>query len=345
MANQSSFNPVILKKLKVDRFLFAIVLLFFSMFSGISGFMILEDFTFSEALYMAVITFSTVGFNEIRPLSEDGRIFTSIYIIINLAIIAYVVSVVSAYLFEGELNKMYKRYLFNKEVRKMENHVIVCGFGRNGVKACEELADQGTQFVVLETQEDRIEKIEQYYNFKVIRGDATDDEVLIGAGIEKAAAIISTLPSDAQNVFLSLTARELNHNITIISRASEDSSEKKLIRAGATKVIMPDAVGGLHMAQHITKPVVVEYLDLLSGSGDYSLEEIHVNDLRQEFKNKSIAQLDVRKQSGVSIIGLKDDKSKLLFNPPIHSSLKDTEVLIIIGLASEIESFNNTFIG
>lgn len=344
MPQKGSLKPVIVSKLKINRFVFAVFLLFFSMFAGITGFMLLEDFSFSEALYMTVITFSTVGFNEIRPLSENGRIFTSIYIILNLAIIAYVVSVVSAYLFEGEMNKLYKRYLFNKEVRKMDNHVIVCGFGRNGAKACEELAEQQQDFVVLENDEERIEMIEQYYNFKVLRGDVTHDEVLLGAGIDKAKAIITTLPSDAENVFLTLTARELNPNITIISRASEANSEKKLMRAGATKVIMPDAVGGLHMAQHITKPVVIEYLDLLSGSGEHSLEEIHLEKLKSDYLGKSIGELDVRKLSGVSVVGLKNEENELLFNPSVNEVLSDKEVLIILGLSSELDAFKETFL-
>ena len=164
MIQNPSFRATVIKKLRVNRFVFAVVLMLVSMTIGVLGFTSIEDFTLIEAFYMTVITFSTVGYNEIRPLSEEGRIFVSFYIILNLAVIAYVVSVVSAYLFEGELKKLYKKYLFNKGVRKMNNHVIVCGFGRNGAKASEELSSQNEEFVLIENSAERIERIEQYYN-------------------------------------------------------------------------------------------------------------------------------------------------------------------------------------
>jgi voltage-gated potassium channel len=344
MIHKGSIRTMVTRRWEVNRFLFALIMLVFSMVMGVSGFMWIEDYRFSEALYMTVITFSTVGFNEVQPLSSDGRIFTSVYIIINLAIIAYVVSVVSAYLFEGELNKLYKRYVFNKGVRKMKDHVIVCGFGRNGSKACEELSEQGLDFVVIDNNEERIEHIEVSYNYKVIMGDATSDEVLLGAGIEKARAIITTLPSDAANVFLSLTARELSKEILIIARASEESSEKKLLRAGATKVIMPDAVGGLHMAQHVTKPVVIEYLDMLSGAGGLDLEEVHVEDLKSEFRDQTIEELNIRKHTGVSVIGFKNEGNKFVFNPGPQVQLSKNTVLIILGQEKEISSFKSKYL-
>ncbi len=344
MIQNPTFRSRVFRRIRLNRFVFAVVLMLASVITGVAGFMLIEDFRFIEAFYMTVITFSTVGYNEIRPLSDEGRIFVSFYIILNLAVIAYVVSVVSAYLFEGELNKLYKKYLFNKGVRKMDNHVIVCGFGRNGAKASEELASHGEDFVILETNDERIDYIEQFYKYRVIKGDATSDDVLLAAGINRAKAIITTLPNDAQNVFLALTARELNPGITIISRASEETSEKKLLRAGATKVIMPDAVGGLHMAQHITKPVVIEYLDMLSGGGDYVLEEVHVGQLKSEFRDKSILDLDIRKRTGTSVIGFKDQDDKLTFNPPSHKNLDPDDVLIIFGLSEEVEKFRQEFL-
>ena len=150
---------------------------------------------------MAVITFSTVGFNEVYPLSENGRLFTSIYIIFNLMIFAYVVSVFSTYLFEGELNRLYRKYVFGKEVKKMKDHIIVCGFGRNGNRACEELRSQKVDFVVVDRDEQLIDLIQNQKKYKFILGDPTHEEVLEEAGIKKAKALITTLPSDAENVF------------------------------------------------------------------------------------------------------------------------------------------------
>lgn len=329
---------------RMSRIFSALSLLLLSITIGVLGFMWVEGYQLAEAFYMTVITFSTVGYNEVHPLSENGRIFASFYIILNLGIIAYVVSVVSAYLFEGELNKLYRKYLSNKEVNRMNNHVIVCGFGRNGSKACEELALQGVDFVVIDHDEERIDKIGQFHKYKVIMGDATSDEVLIEAGIERARAVLTTLPNDAQNVFLSLTARELNPGIMIVSRASEESSEKKLLRAGATKVIMPDTVGGLHMAQHITKPVVIEYLDMLSGNGELVLEEIRVAETKKHFHGKNLEELDIRRNTGVSVIGYKNENEKFIFNPSPKQRLAENTVLIILGRLQEVDAFKQHFL-
>ncbi|MCV9387709.1 potassium channel family protein [Reichenbachiella ulvae] len=334
------------EKRRINRFIFAIILSFASLSIGVGGFIWIENYNLAEAFYMSIITISTVGYNEIHPLSADGRMFASFYIILNLGIFAYVVSVISTYIFEGELNQIYKKYLYHKEVKKMKDHVIVCGYGRNGAKACEELANSNVSFVIIERDEELANSIVQNTSFKVVQGDATSDEVLETAGIALAKSIIISLPNDAENVFLTLTSRDFNKDIKIIVRASEESSEKKLLRAGADKVIMPDAVGGLHMAQHITKPVVIDYLESLSGSDEngLQLEEIHIKDLKSEFVNKSIGELDIRKVSGVSILGLRKGEEKFLFNPNSHEKLLTETVIIIIGQLEEIKSFKGHFL-
>jgi voltage-gated potassium channel len=251
---------------------------------------------------------------------------------------------VSYYLFDGELKKLYKKHSLTKVVRRMSNHVIVVGFGRNGNRACQELANQGVDFVIIENNEDILVSIQQNFGYKTIQGDATIDETLYAAGIVNAKAIITTIPSDAGNVFLTLTARELRPDLTIIARASQETSEKKLLRAGATHVIMPDAVGGLHMAQHITKPVVIEYLDMLSGGGELTLEEIHVGDLKDEYRGKTIEQLDIRRLTGVSIIGFKDENERFQFNPHPKAILNRKSVLIIIGHVDQIAAFRSEYL-
>ncbi|WP_109832005.1 potassium channel family protein [Reichenbachiella versicolor] len=341
---KSTFATIFLRRWELKRFSFAMFLMFMTLLFGVIGFMIIEGFTFTEAFYMTVLTVSTVGFNEVRPLSDIGRLFTSIYIIFNLGVVAYVVSVISYYLFDGELKKLYKKHRLTKVVRKMSEHVIVVGFGRNGHKACEELASQGVEFVIIENNEEILEYIEQHFGYRTIQGDATSDETLHEAGISTAKAIITTIPSDAENVFLTLTARELRPDLKIIARASQQGSEKKLVRAGATHVIMPDAVGGLHMAQHITKPVVIEYLDMLSGGGALTLEEIHVQNLKDSYRDKTIEQLDIRRLTGVSIIGFKDENDNFQFNPHPKATLNKKSVLIIVGHVGQIKSFKEEYL-
>ncbi|MEL6534575.1 MAG: potassium channel family protein, partial [Bacteroidota bacterium] len=304
---------------RFNRLLWLVILLTSSMVIGMGGFILIEGYTMVEAFYMSVITISTVGFTEVQPLSSTGRLFTGFYIILNLGIFAYVVSVLTAYLFEGELNRMYRQYLSRRVLRKMKDHTIVCGLGRNGFKACEELLHSGEKFVVIDNNALSLERYPQAKEFQVIIGDATHDEVLEKAGIHQARALITTLPSDADNVFITLSAREENPDVFVIARASEEKSESKLKHAGAHEVVMPDALGGLHMAQLVTKPHVIEFLNLLNGIGEESqnieLEEVQFEDLIPAFQNKSIRDLDVRNQTGATIIGFKDDQRGFLFNP------------------------------
>jgi voltage-gated potassium channel len=321
-------------------------LLLLSILIGVLGFTLIEGFGLVDAFYMAIITFSTVGFNEVVPLSQAGRFFTSFYIIFNLLIFAYVVSVVSTYIFEGEFNKLYKKYLTGIEVSKMENHVIVIGFGRNGSKACEELAHQKEPFIIVEKNDKYLELIKEVKKFKVLIGDISNDEVLINAGIKRAKALITTLPGDADNILLTLTAKELNPEIIVISRATEEKTMQKLKRVGADHVIMPDAVGGVHMAQHITKPFVIEYLDQLSGYGEDSLrlEEVEYAELKSQFRDKTIGSLDIRNKTSTTVVGLKDKDGPLVFNPSPHDIVHSGMVMIIIGKPQEVKHFKDHYL-
>ena len=327
----------------LNRVLLSIALLVGSMLVGILGFMTIEDYGLVNAFFMTVITFSTVGYNEVQPLSEGGRLFTSFYIILNLGIFAYVVSVITTYVFEGELNHYLKKYRMSKELKKIKDHVIVCGFGRNGSKACEELANSNVPFVLIERDEENLESLISEYN--VLIGEATQDEVLLNAGIERAKAIITTLPSDADNVFITLTAKELNPNIKIIARASEDNTTNKLRRAGATKVVMPDAVGGIHMAQLITKPYVIEFLDLFTGIGgnQFILEEVPYQELKSKYQDKSIKDLDVRNQTGTTLVGFKDDTKGFIFNPSPDMLIGPDDVMILLGSREDIKKFQDIY--
>lgn len=327
------------------KLIISILLLILSLLVGTFGFVNIENFSWIEAFYMAVITFSTVGFSEVYPLSEEGRLFTSIYIIFNLMIFAYVVSFFSTYLFEGELNRLYRKYVFGKEVRKMKNHTIVCGFGRNGSKACEELRRQNVDFVVIDKDEQLIDLIQNVKKYKFILGDPTQDQILEEAGISKANALITTLPSDAENVFLTLTVKELNPDVLVISRASEESSIKKLKLAGAGHVIMPDAIGGLHMAQHITKPFVIEYLDQFSGTqaDGLSLEEVKYEDLKSDYQGQTIGSMDIRKRSGATVVGLNDKEGKFVFNPSSKVLMDPGVVMVIVGELTAIKNFKSEF--
>ena len=282
---------------QLKNFLVAILLLALSLLIGILGFMFIEGYDLLNAFYMAVITISTVGFTEVYELSDNGRLFTAIYIMANLGIFAYVVSVLTTYLFEGKLRSVFKNFMIDREISKLKNHVIVCGYGRNGSQACEELLKEGREFVVIEKDPEIRQSVISNVNFQMLIGDATLDNNLKTAGIERAKEILITTPSDAANVFITLTARELKPDITIISRASEKETESKLYRAGADRVIMPDHLGGMFMAQMVTKPVVIEFLDLLtSRSRDrekYKLVSVAYENLKPKFRDKTLEELQI----------------------------------------------------
>lgn len=333
-------------RLLKDRIWLALALLGFSLVIGITGFTSIEGYTFVEALYMSLITFSTVGFQEVRPLSTEGRLFTSIYIIINLGIFAYVISVLSSYLFEGELRKVFQNFLIGKEVKKLKDHVIICGFGRNGAKAAEVLYSEGQNFVIIENDATVINSNPNNSKYQFIQGDATTDEVLEKAKVIQASTLITALPNDPDNVFITLSAKQLNPSIEIIARASEPFSEKKLYRAGANKVVMPDSLGGMHMAQLITKPYVIEFLDILNGldDGNTILEEFSYDIVNDPFKDMSIKEMNIREKSGASVIALKRSGQKFNFNPSATDTLQKGDVGIVMGSSENIEKFKSVFI-
>ena len=307
-------------------------------FIGNIGYITLEGYNFGEAFYMTIITISTVGYQEIRPLSEEGRYFTSFLIVTSLGTFAYAISVISSYLIDGELKKHILELRKLKKIEKLENHIIVCGYGRNGKQIVQELQESGEEYVLIEKNTEVIEEALNDNCKNYIEGEATDDNVLIEAKIDRAKALITTLPDDADNVFVVLTARGMNDNLLIISRASKDSSDQKLRMAGANNVVMPDKVGGTHMASLVIKPDVVEFFNLLTGQDEnISLEEITYESLPSEFKNKSIQDLHVRRRSGANIVGLKNKEGNYVLNPSPETIICEGSKVFVLGMKNQIE--------
>jgi len=305
---------------------------------GIVGFILIENYNFFDAFYMTIITVATVGFQEVRPLSEAGRGFTIFLIITSFGTFAYAVSSISKYVIDGELNQYFKNYKVSAAIDKLENHVIICGFGRNGKQAAHVLKKHNTRFVVIEQKKDVVSVINHKYSDLILEGDSTQDEVLLKAGILRAKALITTLPIDADNLFIVLSARTLNPKLTIISRASEDNSDKKLKLAGADNVIMPDKIGGAHMASLVMKPDVMEFVDFITGQGgdNIRLEEITFANLSQEFQNKTIRELEIRNRSGANIIGFKTGNGDYVINPSADTKIIPDAKLFVLGTSEQI---------
>jgi voltage-gated potassium channel len=237
---------------------------------------------------------------------------------------------------EGQLAVLIKGYRLKKK-RKMENHIIICGYGRNGQQAARELAAHNQPYIVIDQNRDLIIK-NQEDKVVFIEGDATQDEILQKAFVEKARSVISTLPVDADNLYVVLTARSLNPNLKIISRASDTSSEKKLKIAGADSVIMPEKVGGAHMAILVARPDVMEFLDNLSIHSQHStnLEEIECSDLHPELENKTIHEIGIRSKTGINIIGYRSPSGDYILNPSPKIPVNKGSKLFVLGTKEEV---------
>jgi voltage-gated potassium channel len=330
----------------LKKLIIALTLALISMLIGVLGFMLLEDYSLREAFYMTMLTISTVGFKEVRDFSPAGQTFTSFYILFNLSTFAYLVSVFTTYFFEGELRSIFRRYMTDQDLKKIKNHVIVCGFGRNGSKAYQELVSCDETVVVIEADENLMKfRSDREKGINFILGDATQDEILKKAGIERAKAIITALPKDADNVFVALTARELNPKILIIARASDKSTEPKLIRAGADSVVMPDEIGGSHMANLVTKPEVIQFLDMMNGMGPNKLrlEEIYFQDLRPDLEELTLREMDIRKKTGATVIGLKNKENEFVISPNASAQIKEGAILLVLGTDQQIALFTHLF--
>jgi voltage-gated potassium channel len=303
--------------------------------------MIIEGYTLGEAFFMAVITISTVGFNEVRPLSDLGRIFTAFLIIFSFSTFVYAVTSISNYILNGEYKVYFKDLRINKKVSKISKHTIICGYGRNGTQAATELKSHNRKYVVVEQDKELSEELRGEHDIPFVEGDATLEKTLEKAGIETAAALITTLPKDADNLFVVLTAREMNPNLLIISRASKDNSDKKLKRAGANNVIMPDKIGGAHMASLVIKPNVIEFMDYIMGQGSNSvnLEEITFENLPNELKNKSIRELGIRDKSGANIVGFRTPEGEYIINPSPDTVITPQAKIFVLGTLEQINSF------
>jgi len=264
-------------------------------------------------------------------------------IIFSFGIFAYAVTTFTRYIIDGIFRNYYKDNKVKKRIRKLKNHVIICGYGRNGKQAAFDLHEHKEDFVIIENNESLVEKIREDESLLYIEGDAASDEILEAAKLESARALIATLPNDAENLYIVLTARQLNPDLVIISRASDDHSVEKLKRAGATNVIMPDKIGGQRMAKLVTEPDLVEFIEylMLQSHKDVSLEEISCENLAVCFANKSIKELDIRNVSGANIIGLKMANKSFIVNPSPEIRLSKGDQLFVLGKQEQIESLKS----
>jgi voltage-gated potassium channel len=320
----------------VRRLCLAIAALIAVIVLGTLGYSLIEGWQAFDALYMTVITLATVGFKEVHELSPEGKAFTIVLIICGTGIIAYTLSSLLQFTLEGQLRKILGRKKVESRISKLRNHYIICGFGRIGHLICREFQSRPTPFVIVEKDPHHIERLDRE-GYLYVEGDATDDETLQAAGIDHAKGLITAVTSDTDNVYITLTARGLNPKLFILARAGEEGSEKKLMRAGASKVISPYTIGANRMAQAILRPSVVDFIEIATASEhlELQIEEIAIA-ADSVLAGKSLIDSGVRQSMGIIIVGIKQTDGQMIFNPPPNKVIEPHSVLIILGQRQSI---------
>lgn len=325
------------------RIAIAILLVFVVQFIGVLGYRYLSGLDWIEAFYMTIITVTTVGFAEVRPLDTTAKIFTILLIVSSVFIFGYAVSVITEFLLDRNAMQYLRRKKIKKKIMQLEGHVVICGFGRNGQQAADKLRTYNRPFVVIERDQNVIEHHREKVLF--VEGDANEDEVLLEAGIQKARFLITAVPDDAENLFIVLTARQLNPELFVISRASQVTSVRKLELAGSDKVVMPDKIGGDHMASLVVMPDVITFMDKLSLEGEDStnVEGIEISEIANQISCGTIKELDLRNRTGCTIIGYVEPDGNYIINPEASQVLEPKGKVIVLGRPEQIRKLNDMF--
>lgn len=335
-------NPIV--KIFRSKLNTAVVLLILVLIIGVFGFKIISDFSWLDAVYMTVITVTTVGFGEVQPLDQESKLFTIILILTSVIIVGYALKIITEYIIsKNDINEL-KQKKMQKKIDALSGHVIICGYGRNGKQAAKKLATHHRDFVVIEKDEQVTQKHKDTSTLFIL-GNANEDEVLVRAGINRACCLISALPNDSENVFVVLSARQMSPDIRIISRASQETTYSKLKLAGANNVILPDRIGGDHMASLVVVPDLLEFVDNLSIVGDQTIniEEVAVEQLYDTSKQKTILELDLRKKTGCNVIGYKDENGNYHINPEADQKLVPGSKVIVLGRPEQIQTLNSMY--
>jgi len=312
-------------------------LLFMIIAVGVAGYCLIEGMPLFEAFYMTMITISTVGFQEVRPLTTAGRVLTVLIISGGITTAAYTIGTVVRTFVEGEMTKTLGRRKVEKKISHLTNHYIICGYGRIGSLISRELQQHGQDFVVIENQQSSIERMEAD-RVLYLPLDATVDASLLDAGIMKARGIVTAVGSDADNVFITLTAKGLRPDIFILSRASDEINEIKLKRAGATRVVSPYLIGGKRMAHVLIRPTVVDFIDIAAAETNLGLQMEEYRVLpRSRLVGKNLVESSLRKEYGVIIVLIKKHHGALIFNPQPSEVLEAEDTLVVLGKVDDMK--------
>jgi voltage-gated potassium channel len=320
---------------------FAIVLLVGILAGGTAGYMLIEGWNAWDAFYMTVTTVATVGFGEIHPLSQGGRMFTVLLIFSGVGTAFYTATLLATIIVEGGLHRRLERRRAARMLEQVKDHFILCGYGRIGSIIAAELHQQGVSVVVIERDPERVREALEH-GWLAVEADASREEVLTKVGIHRARGLIAAVGTDAENVFTVLTARVMQPDLFIIARVESDDAERKLRRAGADRVISPYQIGATHMVQTALRPAVVDFVHLATSSEhlDLSMEQVHIKD-DSVLAGRSIVDAGIRQKFGVIVVGIKRAGGGMEFNPPPEAIMRAGDELVVLGRTESVKALES----
>ena len=320
----------------------ALTLLIGLLVTGTVGYLFLEkdnQWRLLDAIYMTVITLTTVGYSNMG-MSDAGRVFTMFLLIGGFGVFTYSVTIATAFLIEGQLQSFFRQQKMIRTVDKLSNHYIICGLGDTGVHVLDEMLKAEVDFVGIEFEEERLIHLSDTRNFLYLQGDATDDELLLRAGIERAQGLVTCLSRDQDNLFVVISARKLNPHLKIASKAVEDNSPGKLITAGADEVVLPDHIGGLRLATGILQPQLVGFLENMTQNRlDAQFNESIIQE-GAPLDEISLRAASIHEQTGLVVIAIQDSDGTFLYNPPGDKKLVAGDALLVIANQKQLQTLH-----
>jgi len=304
---------------------------------GATGYWLIEDWPFFDALYMSVISLTTVGYMEVHQLSPYGRVFTMVFVLGGVFTLFYAATEVVRAVVSGEIASVFGRQRMQKSLADMKDHLVVCGFGRMGRLVCEQFSSLRLPFVVVEKDAGLLGEFQMAHGIPLV-GDATTDDVLRQAGVERARGLVSAAASDADNLYITMSARFLNEKLFIVARAEEEGAEKKLLRAGASKVVSPYVIGGHRVAQAVLRPNVMDFIELATRSEhlELQIEEAEVSQ-RSALAGQTLEQSRLRRDLGIILVAIKKRDGRMVFNPAAETVIEPKDLLITLGHRQQLD--------
>lgn len=308
---------------------------------GTAGYMLVEGWPVGDSLYMVIVTLSTVGFGEVQPLGPAGRVLTSFLILTGVTAFAYVAASFARLIVEGELQRVVGRRRMEKEIVRLKDHFILCGYGRVGREVCRNLRSDGVRVVVIDRSSETLAELADD-DIPFIRGDAVEEDVLMEAGLDRARGLVLTLSNEADNVYVTLLARDLRTDLLVIARSVSSQGERRLVAAGADRVVSPERIGARSISNSVTRPSTVEFTEIVTAHEnlELQLEEVCLS-TESSLVGRSIEECNIRRNFGLIVVAILTPGDEMMFNPPPGHRLTADSTLVVLGRREDLRRFDN----